>query len=519
MKTAIVYDKWLHSLGGGEMVACTIARILLDRKYRVIIISGKPVSPETIKEKLDIDLSGVKFVTIWSDEEAIQDISRGASLFINTTFMDYTQGIAQRNIYYTHFPTEAYMTLKGKIVNEVILPVAARVLAPIEFLNGDMSQELINGKHAYSLLKKNSIAVPHLFKDQFYKLKITLYLNQFTKSALENIEWSVTNAEVKSKKIIADHFHNCIHLIARVKPNSGTIYVNLHFPQSLTANFIPQKYYLINLYAIPIKPPPFILKLFAQKVSLRLRAGIFTNILRRLESYDIILANSQFTQTWIKKYWNKIAIILYPPVRKMEARKALSKRAKRIVSIGRFFTLGHGKKQEVLIEAFKKLHKYQKYHEWELHFIGGVSEEPTSLEFINKLQVSAKGYPIFFHFNAPRKKILDIVTNSQIYWHATGYGEPENHPVKFEHFGIAPVEAMSAGCVPILYKGGGLPEIVRETGLPTSLLYTSVDELVKVTVDTIRDIHAGKYADVAKRVGIFSAESFERQFAHILDEL
>ena len=55
---AVIYDKWLHSLGGGEVVACTLAGILRDLGYEVLFISGKKVSVEIILEKFKINLKG-----------------------------------------------------------------------------------------------------------------------------------------------------------------------------------------------------------------------------------------------------------------------------------------------------------------------------------------------------------------------------------------------------------------------------------------------------------------------------
>jgi hypothetical protein len=40
MKTAVIYDKWLSGLGGGEVVACTMARMLKDEGWKVIFITA-----------------------------------------------------------------------------------------------------------------------------------------------------------------------------------------------------------------------------------------------------------------------------------------------------------------------------------------------------------------------------------------------------------------------------------------------------------------------------------------------
>jgi len=45
-----------------------------------------------------------------------------------------------------------------------------------------------------------------------------------------------------------------------------------------------------------------------------------------------------------------------------------------------------------------------------------------------------------------------------------------------EHFGITPVEAMAAGCVPIVYRGGGLTETVTKD---SGFTWKTIDELIK----------------------------------------
>ncbi|OGK62548.1 hypothetical protein A2334_05940 [Candidatus Roizmanbacteria bacterium RIFOXYB2_FULL_38_10] len=231
-----------------------------------------------------------------------------------------------------------------------------------------------------------------------------------------------------------------------------------------------------------------------ERIYNRIRAGIYFDMKKRLDSYDTILANSQFTKKWIKNYWNKESKVLYPPVTidsktntvnsitNPTSLKLRGARQNWIVSVGRFFTLGHGKKQEVMIEAFKKLIASVK-EGWELHLVGGVGNEPSSLRFVEHLKKQAKGYPIFFHFNISHSEVLEILKKSKIYWHATGHDEDENtNPLAFEHFGIAAVEGILSGCHPILYKGGGLPEILGKFNLLDDLhTFTGVTQLIKNT--------------------------------------
>jgi len=188
-KTAVVYDKWLSTLGGGEVVACNIAKILNDNGYDVIFISGKPVSFKKIKNALGIDLSGIKFKQVWNDELELKKFVKGKDLFINCSFMDYSYGYAKKNIYYTLFPTESYLNLKGMIFNNFILPLASKLIKPIEFVSKPPSLISINNQLAYSLDGPVKIAFSFLNPKKIYLLKFSLFLENFYFILLKNINY------------------------------------------------------------------------------------------------------------------------------------------------------------------------------------------------------------------------------------------------------------------------------------------------------------------------------------------
>ena len=67
-----------------------------------------------------------------------------------------------------------------------------------------------------------------------------------------------------------------------------------------------------------------------------------------------------------------------------------------------------------------------------------------------------------------------------MYWHAAGVGVDELlQPHLCEHFGITVVEAMSAGCVPLVYQLGGPAATVQHQ--VTGYVYANQDELVEWT--------------------------------------
>ncbi len=524
-KTAVVYDKWLASLGGGEVVACNMARILKDNGYEVTFISGKKVSRQLIKKILGIELNGIKFTQVWNDELSLKKLTQGKDVFINISFIDYCYGYAKKNIYYAHFPTKPYNSIRSLIDTHYIFPLLVKFMKPIEILSGQDEITVVNRRLAYGLEKPISIAFPYLEQKKQYQIRFSVFFETFSMSIIKSMSWSVENADVIKSKVVIDHHHNVIHYLIDIKPKTLTIYLKLKLKDY---SLLPNKggrVYLLNPKILPTFPIySHIFRRFYERVNNKLRMGLFVDALKRLATYQKIITHSQFVKYWVKEYWDRDASVLYPPVEMFFKKYNLQKYPKKkwICSVGRFFTLGHGKKQEILVKAFKKLNKLG-YKDWQLHLVGGVDNEPASLRFIKLLKQRAKGYPIYFHFNVSRDEVKKIILKSQIYWHATGCGENEKKdPVKFEHFGIAPVEALSAGCIPVLFDGGGLSEIIKLLDLdPESHLFKTKNELVDKTVCMIKK--GAKNIDwtrIFNRLNEeFSLDTFTKKFLQIVESL
>lgn len=486
VKKAVVYDKWLHSLGGGEVVACSIAKILKDKGYKVLFISGKEVSVATISDKLKINLSGIEFKQVWNDERALKKLVEGKDLFINISFMDYSIGFAKKNIYYVNFPTKLYESLRGMLVNKFFLPLISKFIKPVEALSQIDAPVVIQGSPAYALGSNNKYALSNLKVGKKQQVVFKIYLENFYKILLENIKVFFENAKAIDQKIEVRHSNNTIKFTIKFIPSSETVYLNLNIKNMEEHHKIEEgKVFLFYPKMYLSKMQNFLLQDFFQRVSIRLRAGLFINVSKRLNTYQRIVTYSNFAWRWIKRYWKMDAAIIAPPVDMLYKKYRVGSFRKNnwICSVGRFFTLGHGKKQEILIEAFKKLYDKKK-NNWELHLVGGLGDEPSSIDFFKYLKEKSKGYPIFFHINVSGKEVEEIYLKSKIYWHATGFGEDENYqPIRFEHFGISPIEAMSGKCVPILYRGGGLPEIIKTASLSEERnMFSSIDELVENTI-------------------------------------
>lgn len=153
-----------------------------------------------------------------------------------------------------------------------------------------------------------------------------------------------------------------------------------------------------------------------------------------------------------------------------------------ILSVGRYTRGMNAKKQQIMIDTFKKLEHQIK--SWKLILAGSVL--PEDLDFVNQLKAQTRGSNIEIVINASYSYLRDLYAKSKIYWHATGFGEDlDMHPEYAEHFGISTVEAMGAGAVPVVINAGAQSEIVGEG--ENGYLWNTTEELMEKTRNLIKD--------------------------------
>ena len=106
--------------------------------------------------------------------------------------------------------------------------------------------------------------------------------------------------------------------------------------------------------------------------------------------------------------------------------------------------------------------------------------------------------------NASRNLQIKIYSRAKVFLHT----------MRGEHFGIAIVEGMAAGLIPIVHKSGGPWNDIILRG-KYGFGYSSIDEAVEVIRKGIKDYW--KYRDLAlKRATLFSKTKFKEKFKRIV---
>ncbi len=243
-----------------------------------------------------------------------------------------------------------------------------------------------------------------------------------------------------------------------------------------------------------------------------------------IRSYDLILANSNFTKNFTHKYWGveDNVKVLYPASNSVDLgdqfRRNISDVKENIIlSVGRFFVEGHNKKQLEMVLAYIDMVDGNHIPGWSLVLIGSINRKNESdVKYFSELQRLSEGYNITIISDCDNETLISYYRRSSIYWHLAGLGVLD--PECMEHFGMAVVEAMSYGCVPVVFNGGGLPEVLGD-----NLRENLVDDISGLRDTTINLIRNGKSflllqsLKAMDRSNMFSLKSHDCEVSRILD--
>ena len=234
---------------------------------------------------------------------------------------------------------------------------------------------------------------------------------------------------------------------------------------------------LLVLFPFYVRPPdmPAMMRLPAWK-RLRHRAYYDFEWRRRLATYRRTFTISEFSREWTRRRWGIDASVVHPPV---DIDLASGPKDDLVLSVGRFSTMAHVKKQTEMMRTFHEL-QHSALGRWTYACVGGLNAREENRAYFERVREMGRGCSTWVQANLERSELKRLFARAKIFWHATGFDDDTDaHPELAEHFGIATVEAMAAGCVPVVINKGGQPEIVQHGH--NGFVWNSLDELRKYT--------------------------------------
>jgi glycosyltransferase involved in cell wall biosynthesis len=497
---AAVYNRFLHSMGGGERHSGKLAEVLAAEGWDVDLIGHTDVDRDELARHLDLDLSAVRLrIEPDAGEEAVTDISADYDLFVNASYMSRARPKAKRNVYLCYFPTPSDHDL-ARWQRWLARRVGRRVSGASRLYEYGTGWYPPEGGRRRTWTWTTGDAVLVVGRSTPRQLVMDLGRPGATGATTLRL---VDQDDVE-------------HAVVEVRPEFARHTVTVGQPgkplelRFLSGSFTPGQDDPRSLGVAVSR-----LRVGGERASLGEQIGsrfpwLLRNPLDRswLAGYDLVVANSDYTRGWIRRYWGVDSAVLFPPI-KLSGLEPGGTREPLIAAVGRFFAPGHGhsKKQLELVRFFGDLVRSGRLPGWRLHLVGGC--EPRQASYLEQVRAAAAGLPVDVSANAPRDVVERLLDTATVFWHATGYGEDEERaPWAFEHFGMTTVEAMAGGCVPVVIDKAGQREIVREgvDGFRWSTPAELVDRTVQVATDDA--LRARLSASSVQRAQEFSESAF-----------
>jgi glycosyltransferase involved in cell wall biosynthesis len=455
-----VYDRYWSTGGGGEKFAAGIAAALAG-DHDVDLVAHEPVDLAWLGERLHLDLSGLGVQQVPDHAGGVTAASAAYDVFVNASYRSGDPSRAGRGVYVVHFPGPRPTRLER--ARHRLAGAGADRLGGGASVVLDEGFYLPEGTTRRPLRWTSGEATLRVTSRSAARVPVAVLLARVLPPAVTPVE---VTAEVDGKTVgrtVVDapasrldrRRTSVLHLALDVEPGvPATVVLRSPTWVPAEAGIGTDRRRLGAAVAGAYTGGGWRGAVAAAAV----RVAGPGDGLEFLDSYDRVLANSRFTQTWTDRMWRRPSGILYPPITQM----APGTKGPVVLSVGRFFLpgTGHNKKQLEMVRAFRRLYGSGEADGWTYHLVGGCA--PEHERYLDQIRAEAGDLPVELHPDASGAELADLYARASIFWHAAGLDEdPDAHPDRYEHFGITTVEAMSAGAVPVVIDAAGQAEIVE----------------------------------------------------------
>ena len=298
---------------------------------------------------------------------------------------------------------------------------------------------------------------------------------------------------------------------------------------------IPQVYPMGSLHNIYLNQFPF-----------DLHTPVSEEDLKILSAYDTVMVYSNYVLEWYLRYTlhlfvnrNDPAIklpsvkVVSPPVGGRNLRSVILKSIEEIsrgsaaeqiniVMLGRIIVGRHNKGYHVAVPTFRRLLEAdRRRHRLHLHIIGNLHQNEESTRLLNDLRANATGLPISFHLGVSTDELEALMRSGTIFWHMTGIDQPRERedPAALEHFGIANLEGMALGMIPIVTDRGGPAEATEHgvNGFTAASPQEFIDHTLRI-VSMSREEQLAMRRRAVQSVVRFSVDNFRSALSTLVSD-
>ena len=180
-----------------------------------------------------------------------------------------------------------------------------------------------------------------------------------------------------------------------------------------------------------------------------------------MNQIDQLLAVSNFTGEFVREKWGRESTTLYPPCPVELYSDTHLPREDLVVTVGR---ISPEKRMELFLDIARALPR-------------------VKFVIVGSLSLDRKAYYEALRASAPDNLSI-VVSPLRMAKETLGRAKVYVHCAQNEHFGITIVEAMAAGCVPVVHDSGGPREIVSpDTGLRWNSLNEAIEQISALIED------------------------------------
>ncbi|MEM1832538.1 MAG: glycosyltransferase [Desulfurococcaceae archaeon] len=223
--------------------------------------------------------------------------------------------------------------------------------------------------------------------------------------------------------------------------------VYVHFPDFYPGTevlYYPERYLyntLLRVYSLPSQ----------------LLSKLLIRVFKSLEHKPLILTNSNFTRSLIQRWLGVKAFVVHPPV-----------------NVEKYQPLAENPEREDLVVTIGRIERSKGQH-----VIPSIAKETPGVKYVI---IGTVGLRDYLQYLRRLIKKLNVEERVRIYTNLSedlkvkllSKAKAYLHTMKYEHFGIAVVEAMAAGSIPIVHRySGSWIDIVSR--LEEDIRYSYVD--------------------------------------------